>query len=62
MKKYPNDHTAIVGMVNEYGFAEVVRALAEQASRRRISHRDNSMRQVEAILADTANAIEAATN
>lgn len=59
-KSYPNDHTAIVAMVNEYGFEGVVRALAEQASRRSVSQRDKReyFRTIEAILGDCAFAID----
>ncbi len=62
-KAYPNDHTAIYAMVNEYGFAGIVRALAEQASRRAVSHGESQRQQhrdIEALLSDCANAIEQA--
>ncbi len=61
LKAYPNDHTAIVAMVNEYGFAGVVRALSEQASRRAISWGDRQhYDKIAALLADCANEIEQA--
>lgn len=61
MAKFPNEHTAIVGMVDQYGFAEVVRALAEQARRRAICHGESQRqmhKDISYLLDDCAEAID----